>query len=54
MEKTKLSDKILRGELIRLYKDKFISDYKNKIEWVYDEEKAHRPRYRINNYYGKF
>ena len=54
MAKTGLSDKILRGELINLYKNKFISDYKNKITWVYDEEKAHKAKYKINNHYGNF
>lgn len=51
IEKTGIPLKIMKGELIVLYKDKYISDYKNKIDWVYDEKKAHRPTYKINNQY---
>jgi hypothetical protein len=53
-ELTGISEKILKGELLRLYKNKYISNYKRSIEWIYDEEKAHKPKYKVNNHYGNY
>ena len=36
----------LKSELKILYKNGYISDYKNKIKWIYDTEEANRTKYK--------
>jgi len=42
------SARVLKGELHKLYNNKKISDYKRKIEWIWDEEEANKTKYKRN------
>jgi hypothetical protein len=41
-----VSKRILRDELVNLYKNKKISNFKRNIEWIYNEEKDNKTKYK--------
>lgn len=38
---------ILKSEITKLYLDGYVSDYRNNIEWIWNEEKARQPIYKV-------